>query len=112
MLVVLCVCALIQPTFKSRVQSCQVQPRGPTLVEISYTFGVKSLEIFAEIRKSYSKSQSEILKLANFPYFNSVNFLLRVRGGGVSLWAWSNRHGHAQILSASARAVEHRSCRL
>ena len=41
----------------------QLKSRGPTLVEISYTFGW-SLEIFAEIPKSYSKS--EILKLVNF----------------------------------------------
>ena len=75
-------------------------------------FWVKSLEIFAEIRKSYSKSQSEILKLANFLYFNSVNFHFLVHGGGVSLWTWSNRHGHAQILSTSAQAVKHGSCRL
>ena len=67
-------------------------------------FGVKSLEIFAEIRKSYSKSQSEILKLTNFPYFKSVNFHFLVHGGGISLWAWPNGHGHAQILSTSAQA--------
>lgn len=53
---------------------------------------MKSLEIFAEIRKSYPKSQSEILKLANFPYFNSVNFHFLVHrvesayGRGPKVW--------------------------
>ena len=38
-------------------------------------FQVKSLEISVEIRKSYLKSQSEILKLFEVPYSNT-KFLL------------------------------------
>ena len=53
-------------------------PRGPTLVEISYTLGeIPRLEIFAEIQKSYVKSQSGIFE---FPYFNTVNFCFLVMG--------------------------------
>ena len=67
-------------------------------------FWVKSLEIFAEIRKSYSKSQSEILKLANFPYFNSVNFYF------LFSWGWGQPMGVAQPTWPRPDIKRERSC--
>ena len=68
---------------------------------------VKSLEILAEIRKSYLKSQSEILKLFEFPYFNAVNFCFLMIWGGV--WAWPTQIDRSDCTCGHRR---HTACNL